>query len=213
MIRTEIVTLTVIPGCAYRQKFTSGGSGVVILRSDSEQPGLASISKTSGDPIPTKNTPAKLFPKKAFREALELTAGLPYKKRGTPTLKEVKDAAAVAAAPQEDADPITEAMAESEAYQKLLETYTDKTGKLSYKLLNKDLIQFAHRSSIVRKMIDEEASLEDIRLHIIRSKFQTVTGTPLTDEELAALSALLDDADPKGVYKELNDELLRKLKK
>ena len=48
MIRTETVTLTVIPAVAYRQKLPAGGSGIVIVRNDREQPGIASISKSSG---------------------------------------------------------------------------------------------------------------------------------------------------------------------
>ncbi len=77
MIRTDIVALTVIPGAAYRQKLPSGGSGVVLLRRGSAQPGIASISKTSGDPIPSANTPAAQYPVEAFKEAIALTAGMP----------------------------------------------------------------------------------------------------------------------------------------
>ncbi len=81
MIRTVVVNLTTIPGFAYKQKLTSGGAGIVILRADSKQPGVAGISKTSGEAIPTVNTPADLFPIAAFNEAIELTKGLPYRKQ------------------------------------------------------------------------------------------------------------------------------------
>ena len=57
MIRTDTVTLTVIPAVAFRQKLPAGGSGVTILRYDAKQPGIASISKTSGEPIPAANIP------------------------------------------------------------------------------------------------------------------------------------------------------------
>ena len=67
MIRTNVVNLTTIKAVAYRQKLLSGGSGIVILREDSAQPGIASISKTSGEPIPTKNTSKKLYPVEAFK--------------------------------------------------------------------------------------------------------------------------------------------------
>ena len=60
MIRTETVPLTTIPAAAYRQKLMSGGAGIVIMRSDSAQPGIASISRKTGKPIPTANTPAAL---------------------------------------------------------------------------------------------------------------------------------------------------------
>ena len=56
MIRTTTVTLETIKGIAYRQKLSSGGSGIVIYREGASQPGIASISKTSGEAIPTANT-------------------------------------------------------------------------------------------------------------------------------------------------------------
>ena len=62
MIRTDVVKLTVISAVAFRQKLQAGGSGVTILRYDVQQPGIASISKTSGDPILTVNTPKDLYP-------------------------------------------------------------------------------------------------------------------------------------------------------
>ena len=52
MIRTDVVNLTVIEAVAFRQKLTAGGSGVTIFRYGIDQPGIASISKTSGEAIP-----------------------------------------------------------------------------------------------------------------------------------------------------------------
>ena len=82
MIRTKVVNLTKIKGIAFRQKLPSGGSGIVILREGVAQPGIASISKTSGEAIPTANTPTDVYPPDVFKEAISLTAGLPYKKLG-----------------------------------------------------------------------------------------------------------------------------------
>lgn len=209
MIRTETVTLTTIPATAFRQKLTSGGSGIVILRDDSAQPGIASISKTSGEPILTRNTSGKLFPKKAFREAMVLTAGLPYRKRGAPSAPN-----AVPVAPEETAEPALEAVVDSKDYEKIVDTYLDKTGKLSYTLLNKDLISFANRSSKVRDMIAGKAAEDEIRLYIIGSKFRNITGDrDLTDAQILKIAELLDEVSPKGVFKELNEELRKKLKK
>ena len=82
--------MTVIKGIAYRQKLMKGGSGVVIIREDSAQPGIASISKTSGQAIPADNTPGKLYPQEAFDEAIALTAGLPFRKQGAVRMKSGK---------------------------------------------------------------------------------------------------------------------------
>ena len=209
MIRTEVVNLTSIPAVAYRQKLSSGGSGIVILRSGVSQPGIASISKTSGEAIPTKNTPAKLYPKKAFQEAIALTTGLPYKKRSAPSVSAMPSKVL-----EEPAEPVYEIVIDSAEYQKLVDAYTDKTGKLSYDLLNKDLIKFAHASSKVRAMIAEKAPVEDIRLYTVGTKFRNITGNhELTDDQVLKMAELLDEVSPKGVFRELNEELRRKLKK
>ncbi len=82
MIRTSTVQLTTISAVAYRQKLVSGGAGITIWGNNVRQPGLASISKTSGEAIPTANTPLEYYPPEAFAEAIKLTAGLPYKNLG-----------------------------------------------------------------------------------------------------------------------------------
>ena len=209
MIRTELVALTVIPASAYRQKLASGGSGIVILRNDSAQPGIASISRTSGEAIPTKNTPAELFPKEAFQEAIALTAGRPYKKRSAPSapLPETK-------VQEEAVEPAYEVAVDSAEYAKIVEKYTDKAGKLSYALLNKDLIKFAHSSSKVREMLKEKAAEEAIRLYVVSNKFRNITGNhDLSDDQVLKMAELLDEVSPKGVFKELNEVLRQKLKR
>ena len=209
MIRTEVVTLTAIPATAYRRKLKSGGSGIVILRADSQQPGIASISKKTGEPVATRNTPAKLFPKKAFREAIELTAGLPYRKRSAPSPAKVK-----VQVPEEEAEPVYEIVIDSREYEKLVERYTDKGGKLSYDLLDRGLIKFAHTSSRVRAMVAGKAPLEDIRLYVVASKFRSITGNrELSDDQVLKMAELLDEVSPRGVFKTLNEELQRKLQK
>ena len=208
MIRTNVVKLTSIKGIAFRQKLLSGGSGIVIMREDSAQPGIASISKTSGDPILTANTSKKLFPLEAFKEAISLTAGMPYRKQGKVQLKSELPAE----------EPVTEEQVEEEVvvdsaeYEKIVEKYTDKNGRLSYELLNKDMIKFAHSSSKVRKMVEDGESVEAIRLYAVGTKFRNVAGNPdLTDKQVLKMVELLDEVSPKGVFKEFNDEL-RKMK-
>ena len=43
MIRTNVVTLTVIPAIAYREKLQDGGSAIVVYRKGETQPGIAGI--------------------------------------------------------------------------------------------------------------------------------------------------------------------------
>ena len=208
MIRTDVVKLTSIPASAYRQKLQAGGAGIVILRADSKQPGIASISKTSGEPIPAKNTSAKLYPAEAFSEAITLTAGLPYKKRSAPNIGELKGKA-----PEEKLEPELEVIIDSEDYQKVVDAYTDKTGRLSYELLNKDLIRFINSSSTARAMIAEKEDLEKIRLYAVGSKFRSITNDhELSDAQVLKMAELLDEVYPKGVFRDFNEELRRKLK-
>ncbi len=209
MIRTDIVALTTLQAIAYRLKLTSGGAGIVIMRSDFAQPGIASISKTSGDPIPTANTPADKYPREAFQEAIALTSGMPYSKRGTPPQQ-----AAVPAADEPEETQALEVLIDSTEYQKIVDAYTDKNGKLSYALLNKDMIKFAHSSSRVRLMIEKKSSLEDIRLYAVGTKFRHITGNShLSDDQVQKMIGLLDEVSPKGVLTEFTEELRRSLKK
>ena len=211
MIRTNAVTLSVINGVAYRRKLPSGGSGIVILREGASQPGIASISKTSGEAILTANTPKKLYPPEAFEEAMSLTAGMPYKKQGAVQLKGTP-AKEEEPAPAEEILP-EEVIVDSAEYQKIVEKYTDKNGRLSYALLNKDMIKFAQSSSVVRKMIADRAEEDEIRTYSLGMKFRTITkNDKLTDAQVQKMVDLLDEVSPKGVLKEFNGEIRRKLK-
>ncbi|MDI9591286.1 MAG: hypothetical protein QM302_09660 [Acidobacteriota bacterium] len=215
MIRTNSVTLSVMPALAYRQKFPSGGSGVVVLRADATQPGVASISKTSGEPIISANTPADLYPVDAFREAIELTAGMPYRKQGKPRLV-AQDLQPQAVVEEEQAEedlttdniPEIDVVIDSDEYQAIVDAYTDKDGKLSYALINKELIQVAHNSEMVRRMVEAGDSEQTIRLFVVGNRFRAITGNKnLTDEQVLKMAELLDEVSPKGVFKEFNAEL------
>ena len=213
MIRTNVVTLTVIPAIAYRQKLPSGGSGITIYRYDTVQPGIASISKSSGKAIPAANTPRKLFPQAAFSEAIELTAGMPYKKQKGVRVAEEKVV--------ETEEPAEEAVAKEDAavidsadYQKIVDKFTDKKGKLSYDLLNRELIKYAKKSAQVRSMIASKATADEISFEIAKAKFREITGNALlSDDQIRKAIELLDEVSPKGVFKELNSEIRLMLKR
>ncbi len=212
MIRTNSVTLTTLPAVAYRQKFASGGSGVVIVRSDATQPGIASISKTSGEAIVSANTPRDLYPQEAFDEAIALTAGMPYRKQGKPKPLFVEAVAEEAPVVEDEPIPEVEVVIDSAEYQRIVDAYTDKDGRLSYALLNKELIQFAHGSEMVGRMLAAGESEDAIRLYIVGTKFRNVTGNKdLTDEQVLKMAELLDEVSPKGVFKELNAKLRKQL--
>ena len=209
MIRTKAVKLSVIPAIAFRQKLAQGGSGVTLLRGDTQQPGIAQISRTSGEAIPNKQTDLKKYPMEAFAEALELTKGLPYKKQ-----KGVKadEKLFMEEHKEDDVFEEEEIIINSEEYQKIIDRYSDKSGKLSYDLMNKDFIKFLKSSSVVRDMVAEGKSAAAIRNYVISHKIKNITGNDkLTSKELKKIVELLDEVSPKGVYKELDNEIRRML--
>ncbi len=209
MIRTEVVKLTVIPAVAYRQKLPSGDTGVTVLREGAKQPGLATISKSTGEAVPAKNSPKRLYPLAAYNEAISLTAGMPYKKHGSVSSSELAALKEVPEAKEEPTEDDT--VIDSSEYQMIVDAYTDKNGKLSYDLLNKDLIRFAHSSKTVRTMQEEGASVEKVRSYIITTKFSNITGNhDLTRAQAKKMAVLLDAVYPKQVFKELNNELRKK---
>ena len=106
-----------------------------------------------------------------------------------------------------------EAVVDSAEYQRVVDAYSDKDGRLSYTLLNKDLIQTAKASGQVRLMIEDHASLEEIRLQVVKAKLRSVSRNPaLTDEQVQLMIELLDEISPKGVLRPLYEEIRKWLR-
>ena len=210
IVITKLVELSTLAAVAYRQKLFDG-SGVVILRYGTPQPGLASISRTTGEPVPAANTNLETYPVDAFREALELTRGLPYSRRGKVRLLEDSSADAGANESLESSDEDL-SVVDSAEYQSIVDAYTTHKGELSYSLMNKDFIQFATSSKVVADMISSMATLEDIREHVMKAKFETLTGNSrLTSHQVKSIVGLLDDVSPKSAFRDFEDELRKML--
>lgn len=208
MIRTNSVKLTTLPDAiAYRRKSSSGGPAIVIIRPDKEQPGIATISKTSGEPIVATNTPAETYPADAFAEAIELTAGLPYRKQGKPKMPVASVVEPVEEEPEE-VEPEVEVIVDGEDYQRIVDAYTDKSGKLSYDLMNKDMVQFAHKSDMVTRMIGAGEDEEAIIQYVLATKFQNASGNKdLDDDQVQKIAQLIDDVYPRGAFKDLKAKI------
>jgi len=205
IIRTKLVELSTFAAVAYRQKLKDG-PGVAILRYDAAQPGFASISRKTGEPVPSANTNLEMYPVEAFQEAIELTGGMPYARRGKVQLSGEPPAQTTG----DVEESLTEdfAVVDSAEYQAIVDAYTNKKGDLSYDLLNKDFIQFAKSSKIVTDMVNNQVSLDDLRDYIIKVKFETLTGNPsLTPSQVNSIVEVLDEVSPRYLFRELNDEL------
>ena len=208
MIRTPLVELSTIPAIAFRRRLRGGKSGVVIQRFDTDQPGMALVNRSGGPPDVAPNTPKTGFPPEAFAEAMERTQGLPYNQRGA-----VKLGAAPPEAPEEveetDADIATVTGAD---YAAIVEAFTDRRGALSYDLMNRDFVKFAKSSKVVSRMVAAGESVDAIRAHVLRARFERLTGNrDLTDAQIEAIVEMLDEVSPRGVFKTLNDELRKML--
>jgi hypothetical protein len=218
IVRTPLVELSTLEAVAYRQKLRGGQAGVVILRNDSPQPGLALVDRRTGEPDLAANVPPERFPREAFLEALELTSGLPYSRRGPVRAP----AAPLPAAGSEEASeaegelgasaPEAVATVCSADYAAIVKAYTNRKGELSYDLLNKALIQAAHSNPFVATLMSQGASLEEIRDHVVKGNFEAVSGNrQLSAEETSSIVALLDEVSPRSVLREFSDELRRRL--
>ena len=205
MIRTEAVQMTSIKGLTYKQKLVAGGAGITIITPDDKA--VFTIDKRDGRCIPYGKVDEKVFTKAITEEALIFTRGLPYKKLDIvskvyaddhydeiPTSPEV----------EEDDKDVIDVIASAE-YKEFIAQYTDKTDKFSYQLMNKDLIQFASRSTIVNKMIAEKADVEAIVRYIIKSKAADLARNEGMDEDmLTAFIDTFDSMNTRSAFKELN---------
>lgn len=210
IVRTKLVELSTLPAVAYRQKLFNG-SGVVILRYGNPQPGLASISRSTGESVAAAHTNLEDYPVEAFREALELTAGLPYSRRGKVQVIELPPENSPSTEQEESLGDHANLL-DSAEYQAIVEAYTNAKGELSYGLMNKDFIQFARSSKVVSEMLSSNASLNELRDHVIKAKFETLTGnTRLTSSQIGFISDLLDEVSPKSVFRDFEDDLRKML--
>jgi hypothetical protein len=219
VIRTRLVELSTLEAVAYRQKLRGGQSGVIILRHDCAQPGLALLNHQSGEPNLAANVPADLYPIEAFREALDLTSGLPYSSRGS-----VRSPAAVAGAgstaseapsamPEAEEAPEAElATVKGADYQAIVKAYTNKKGELSYNQLNKALIQAARSNPYVADLAARKVTEQEISDHVVKANFEAVTGNrAISLSEVHAILELLDAVSPRSVLAELRFEIRRML--
>ena len=92
--------------------------------------------------------------------------------------------------------------------------YTDKNEKFSYQLMNRDLMKFADRSSIVGAMVASADSGDKIMRYIVRSKAVSLAGTKgIDDEFLSAFIETFDSMNTRSAFKELNAHIRTKKSK
>ena len=207
MIRTEAVRLASINGLAYKQKLPAGGAGIAIITP--EDRGAFTVNKRNGSAGPHGHVNEEVFTAAVVAEALELTRGLPYKHLGKITKVYADNHCDETAAELEAEDDKTEIeIIGSVEYTEFIAQYTDKSGKFSYQLMNKELMQFAARSNVVSKMLTENANVNEIVRYVVRSKAALLAHSKGMDEDkLTAFIDTFDSMNTRSAFKELNSYL------
>lgn len=212
IIRTTAVELETIPALAFKQKLLkAGGAGIRLIRLDREAHAVFTIDKRTGEGIAYGEVNEKLFPQEAVEEAIELTHGLPYAKRGKLNIKAFESQRDKEDVTEEDIDDID--MVDSAEYEAIVHRYCDEKGKMNYKLMNKDFIQFASKSKIVTDMVDKGENEESILRFIVKSRATHLSGkkdSP-SDKEVDALIETLDEIDTRSAFKETRAYIRRLL--
>jgi hypothetical protein len=229
-IRTTTVELASAPAIAFRQRLKAGGAGLRIINLENGASAAYTVDRRTGGAVAYgASHDANFFTAALIEEALLATQGLPFSKRGS--VSAVGRAAVTAESEAEIAaeavceadlcsaeqtqDPEKIDMYDSVEYRNIILEYMDLSGKLNYQRLNKDFIQFATKSKKVNKMISDKAPVEQIIIFVVASRAASLAGKKetLTDCEVKALIATIDDMNPRSAFKELSAHLKRMAKK
>jgi len=211
MVRTEVVQLKTIKGLAYKQKLTAGGAGIAILTQNERA--AFTINKRDGSTTPYGKVDASVFSDAVVKEAVELTKGLPFRRLGAITKVYADNHCDETSVSEEVEDVKVEidVMASVE-YKEFISAYTDKNNKFSYQLMNKDLMQFASKSSVVSKMLAEKADVESIVRYVVKSKAADLARNKgMDDDMLIAFIEMFDSMNTRSAFKELRAFLRGKM--
>ena len=208
MVRTEIVELKNIFGIAYKQKLVSGGAGITVITPEGNA--VATIDRRSGLCVPYGSFDAEVFTDAVFKEALDKTRGLPYRRLGKITKVHVNKIVEEADEDEiEEDQPAIDVLASAE-YKEFIYAYTNKTGKFSYQVMNRDLMQFASKSSVVAGMVAEKTDTDQIVRYVVKSKAADLARNKgMSDEMLDAFIETMDSMNTRSAFKELTSYLRR----
>jgi len=211
MIRTEAVKTTTIPGMGFKQKLTAGGAGITIITPDDRA--TFTINKRDGSCVPYGKVDTKVFTEDVVKEVLELTQGLPYRRLGKITKVHVNKPCEESPVEHELEDEKCDIdVVSSKEYAAFIEKYSDKKGRFSHQLMNKELMQFAARSGAVGKKLEAKENIDLIVRYVVRSKAATLSRNKAMDDDmLTAFIETIDSICERSAFKELNAYLRGRL--
>ena len=210
MIRTDTVRLTAINGLAYKQKLAAGGAGITIMTPADKA--VFTINKRDGSCVPYGTVDGGAFTKNVIAEALEVTKGLPYRRLGavTKVYDDIHSDETSVELETEDEKAAIDVLASLE-YKEFIAQYTDKNGEFSYQLMNKELMQFAARSSVVKRLLAEKNSADKVVRYIVKSKAADLARNKgMDDVMLTAFIDTFDSMNTRSAFKELKAYLRSK---
>jgi len=211
MIRTEAVKITTIPGMAFKQKLQAGGAGITIITP--KERAMFTINKRDGLCVPFGKVDEKVFTKDVVDEVLELTKGLPYRRLGSITKVHIDAPCEEAPVEHEvDDEKVDIDIISSAEYAAFIEKYSDKKGRFSHQLMNKELIQYSGRSGAVRKKLEMKEDIELIVRYVVRAKAASLAKRKeMDDDTLTAFIETIDSICTRSAFKELNAYLRERL--
>jgi hypothetical protein len=213
IIRTKVVELSTVPAVAYKIKLRTGGSGIKLHFTDQDATAFAEIDKRTGDVVLDPITESADLLQEGFEEAQELLAGLPYSARGKVKIT-VSNECENDEITEEEAVRVTAAcMVNSDEFKAITDRFSDENGKINYTLMNKQFIQFASSSSVVRDLCAKKAKSGEILLFVLKNRaaFLANKREHLPDDEAQALLEALNEINPRSAFKELSLHLRKML--
>ena len=200
IIRTAAVELSTISAIAYKMKLASGGAGIKIFRLDKEARAVFTIDRRTGEGDPYGPYNEELFPMEAVDEAIEQTEGLPYYGRGKIKVTQFSDESETEDVEDTAAEGVD--MVDSEEYKAIVDRYDDEKGRLNYRVMNREFIQFATKSKVVEEMIEKGASVEALLIFIVKSRATFFSGKKesLPDEKVELPIEPLDEMAPRSAF-------------
>jgi hypothetical protein len=206
IIRTKVVELTTIPAMAYKVKLRSGGAGIKLHFTNEDATAFAEIDKRSGEVVLDELAATAPGLAEGFEEAQELLSGLPYSARGKVKILVSNDTEDEEVS-EEEAEKVTAAcMVNSDEFRAITDRFSDENGKINYTLMNKQFIQFAASSSVVRDLVSKRDKTANILLFVLKNRaaFLANKREHLPDDHAQALLDALNEINPRSAFKELS---------
>lgn len=208
MIRTRLIYIEKYDVFACRQKFPTGGVGIVIFDKNGNPSGITDINRKTGKPRYRKND--EMLPDEVFAEATLATKSLPYH-----VLAPVTSIGAFAVC--ENIPDETPCLKESiiARFDEFVAKFTDPDGKFLRQQMNQNFIQFASRSKIVSSTINTVGCTVEAAVDVVlKIKAAEMARIILPANGYAeALIDMLNDLCGCNAFQELEDMLRVRINK